>query len=38
MSIREMITKQDECDSINIYVSIIYFIHGQVFRSGLLKS
>lgn len=36
MSIREMISKQDECHSVNIYVSIIYFIHGHLFRSELL--
>ena len=34
----ETLIREEECDSINIYVSIICFLHGQIFRSGLLRS
>ena len=30
--------KEEECEFINIYISIICFLHGHIFRSGLLRS
>ena len=38
MSIGETLIKEKECDSVSIYISIICFLHGHVFRSGLLRS
>lgn len=38
MSIGQMLIKEEGCDSISIYVSIICFLHGHIFRSGLQRS
>ena len=38
MRIEETLLKEKECDCISIYISIICFLHGYVFRSGLLRS
>ena len=34
----ETLIREEECDSIIIYLSIICFLHGHIFRSGLLWS
>ena len=34
----ETLIKEEECDSVIIYLSIICFLHGHIFRSGLLRS
>ena len=33
-----MLIKEEECDSVSIYISIICIWHGHIFRSGLLRS
>ena len=38
MSIEETLIKEKECDSVSIYISIICFLHGHLFRCGLLRS
>ena len=38
MSIEETLIKEKSCDSVSIYISIICFLHGHLFRSGLLRS
>ena len=38
MSIDETLIEEKECDSVSIYISIICFLHGHLFRSGILRS
>ena len=38
MSVGERLIKEEEFDSISIYISNICFLHGHLFRSGLLRS
>ena len=33
-----MLIKEKECDSVSIYMSVICFLHGHIFRTGLLRS